>query len=138
MPNGLSWLHIVRGDVGVETIRDAGCKCRVALRAQRAVHENGHARQFAGAGQFVQHINDLLGAPDGKGGDDDLAAARTFRPRACRPGRRRPGAAWTARGIGGFDLEVIHVLDGQGVAQNSSPPRPTSPLNRRGISAPFP
>src|SRR5581483_68582 len=40
------------------------------MDAQRAVHKNRRARQFSGAGQFVQHINNLLRATDGKRGNN--------------------------------------------------------------------
>ena len=88
------------------------------VHAQRAVHENRDARQFAGAGQFVQHIDNLLRAPDGKRGDDDFAVLlERFADEFADQIVRVRALLVDARGVGGFDLEIIHVLDGNRVAQ---------------------
>ena len=34
------------------------------IDAQGTVHKDGHARNLAGFGQFIERINDLLRAPD--------------------------------------------------------------------------
>ena len=88
------------------------------VHAQRAVHENRDARKFSGASQFVQHINDLLRAPDGKRGDDNFAALlERFADEFADQFVGVRALLVNARGVGGFDLEIIHVLDGNRVAQ---------------------
>ncbi len=78
----------------------------------------GTRGKFSGANQFVQHINNLLRASDGKRGDDNFAVllerfADVFVDQIVRV---RPLLV-NARGVSGFDLEIIHVLDGNRIAQ---------------------
>ena len=88
------------------------------VHAQRAVHENRDARQFAGAGEFMQHINDLLRAPDGKRGNDDFAfLLKRFADEFADQIVGVRALLMDARGVGGFDLKIIHILDGNRVAQ---------------------
>jgi len=87
--------------------------------AQRAVHENRHARQAAAQGDLMQHINNLLGAPDGKGRDDDPSPLVERVAHEPADGRVRVGSDGVfASAIGGFNLEIVHVFDRHRVAQD--------------------
>ena len=88
------------------------------VHAQRAVHKNRDARKFPGADQFVQHIDNLLRAPDRKRGDDDFAfLLERFAYELADQFVRVRALLVEARGVGGFNLEIIHVLDRNRVAQ---------------------
>src|SRR5208283_3307460 len=70
-------------------------------------------------GDLVQHINNLLRAPDGKGRDDDpalLIERVADEPADSRVGVGADGVF--APAVGGFDLQVIHVFNGHRVAEN--------------------
>ena len=87
-------------------------------RAQRAIHEHREARQFPGADQFVQHIDDLLRASDGERRDDDLAVLPDgFVDEPADNGVGINPHGVFAAAVSGFNLEVVHVLDRQRVAQ---------------------
>ena len=89
------------------------------IDAQGTVHKDGHARNLPGFGQFIEGINDLLGAPDRKCRYDDLPFA--FDGLSHEP--RDFLASLDARGmypiaISRFDLEVIDILNALRVAQD--------------------
>ena len=62
--------EVVNGVVetfGMETIDLGG------VHAEGAVNKDGRFGQLAVAGELMEGVNNLLGAADGKGGDDDFA-----------------------------------------------------------------
>ena len=89
------------------------------VHAQRAVHENRRARQLAFERELVQHIDNLLRAPDGKRRDDDLARLRNgFADEFPDGGIGVNADGVFASAVGGFDLEIVHVFNRNRVAQN--------------------
>ena len=102
----------------VETFRVQAVNLR-GVHAQRAVHENRHARQFPRQRELVQHINNLLRAPHRKRRDDDLAVlfqGFQHQPANGFVGVRADGMF--APAVGGFDLQIIHVFHRLRVAEN--------------------
>ena len=89
------------------------------VHAQGAVHENRRARQRAFERELVQHIDNLLRAPDGKRRDDDLARLRNgFADEFPDGGIGVNADGVFASAVGGFNLEVVHVFNRNRVAQN--------------------
>ncbi len=66
----------------------------------------------------MQHIDNLLGAPDGKRGDDDFAAlGQRFAHEPADGGIGVGADGVFAVAVGGFNLQIIHIFDRDRVAQ---------------------
>ena len=86
--------------------------------AQGTVHENRHPWQLSRTGQFVQDIDNLLCASNRERGNDDLACLFQGLTDQFAHQIVRVGTLFVnSRGIGGLNLEIVHVFDRYGISQ---------------------
>ena len=108
---------LLRLQIGVELV-DALGVARERLQRHRAVEEHRQNRDPLLIFEPADPVQQLLDAPDGKGRDDQLAAA--FGGRANH--RRKAFAVGVVLvhtiAVGGFDQQVVGALDGDGIGQH--------------------
>ncbi len=92
------------------------------VHGQRTVHEHVNRRQLAFFPQLVQSVSQFLGAPHGKGGDEQLTSPVV----GLLDGLTQhlfgfAGRLVEAVAVGTFHDDEVHVFGHLGVAQNGEP-----------------
>ena len=89
------------------------------IHAQGAIDKDGHLRQCPGERQLMERIDNLLGSPDRKRGDDDLPLARQgFAHQAADLGVGGGLGTVLAPSVRAFNLKVINRFHRLRIAQN--------------------